>query len=280
MMPGDVGTITITIKNTATKATQTDTATYTSGGTTTTTTTTTDINADIESVYLYGREIEVISGNYRYPGELGTGQSMTITFAIKAPTKDGIYFPEVWIDVLGGRSVKYPIPIKVDSSSVAILASDVPSSIPIGDLSEIELSIANRRPNSINATSIAPSAEGIEFTPTEIFLGAMKPDEMSTVKFTLDPISIGRKDISFELTYKNGDNIHSESLTCSIDVADSPGVRLILVETPTSVYKGQIARISLDVANAKLSEITGVSVIPVTEVVLAPIRGIHRHDGA
>ncbi|MDI6860153.1 MAG: hypothetical protein QMC85_06635, partial [Methanocellales archaeon] len=69
------------------------------------------------------------------------------------------------IDVPGRRGVKYPIPIKVDSSSVAILASDVPSSIPIGDLSEIELSIANRRPNSINATSIAPRAEGIEFTP-------------------------------------------------------------------------------------------------------------------
>ncbi|MDI6860154.1 MAG: hypothetical protein QMC85_06640 [Methanocellales archaeon] len=98
----------------------------------------------------------------------------------------------------------------------------------------------------------------------------MKPDEVSTVKFTLDPISIGRKDISFELTYKNGDNIHSESLTCSIDVTDSPEVRLILVETPALVSKGEIARISLDVANAKLSEITGVSVIPVTEVVLAP----------
>ena len=71
---GDVGTITLTIKNTATKATQTVTVTHTSGGTTTTTTTTTDINADIESVYLYGKEIEVISRHYRHVGELGLVQ--------------------------------------------------------------------------------------------------------------------------------------------------------------------------------------------------------------
>ena len=75
LMPGDVGTITITIKNTATVATQTDTTTSTYVGTVTTTTTTKNINADIQSVYLSGKGIEVISGNYGHLGELGPGQS-------------------------------------------------------------------------------------------------------------------------------------------------------------------------------------------------------------
>ncbi|MDD2665431.1 MAG: hypothetical protein PHI74_02100, partial [Methanocellales archaeon] len=265
LMPGDVGTITITIKNTATTATQTDTTTYTSVGTTTSTTTTKSINADIERVYLSGKGIEVISGDYGHPGELGPGQSTTITFEIKAPTKEGTYFPEVLIDVLEGGSVKYPIPIKVDDSSVNILASKLPLAIPKGDLTEIELSIANLRPNSINSVSITPKAEGIEFTPNEIFLGTMTPDETSTVEFTLHPVSLDRKDISFELTYKNGDNMHSTILASSIDVEENPGVELILVDRPTSVLKGEKIDIELDIANRMSQSISSVRVVPMMD---------------
>ncbi|GEM_PF-99987 len=267
LMPGDVGTITITIKNTATTATQTDTTIYTPVGTTTTTK---NINADIESVYLLGNGIEVISGDYGNPGELGLGQSTTITFAIKAPVKVGIYFPEVLIDVLDGGSVKYPIPVKVDDSGVNILASNLPSAIPKGDLTEIELGIANLRPNSINSAIITPKAEGIEFTPNEIFLGTMTPDEMSTVEFTLHPVSIDRKDISFELTYKNGDNIHSTRLTSSINVEENPGVELIVVERLTSVLKGEEIDIELYVANGMSKSVSSVRVVPMMDGDISP----------
>jgi len=93
----------------------------------------------------------------------------------------------------------------------------------------------------------------------------MKPDEQSTATFTLHPTSLGKKDVTFVLTYKNGDNPHSESLTCSIDVREGSGVKLILAEYPTSVVKGKSARIELDVVNARSSDITSVSVVPITE---------------
>ncbi|UZE92722.1 MAG: hypothetical protein IB616_02680 [Methanosarcinales archaeon] len=265
LMPGDIGTIKITITNTAATATQVDTSTYTVGGSGTTTTTTTTVNADIQSIYLFGNGLTVLSGNYRNVGELGPGQSTTITFTIEAPTKDDTYFPKVWIDVLGGRSAKYPIPVKVDSSSVSLTASEMPSVILKDDASQVKLSIANKRPNSINSTVVTPMADGIAFAPTEIFLGAMKPDEQSTATFTLHPTSLGKKDVTFVLTYQNGDNSHSESLTCSIDVIEGSGVKLILAEYPTSVVKGKSARIELDVVNARSSDITSVSVVPIIE---------------
>jgi len=270
LMPGDIGTIKITITNTAATATQVDTSTYTLGGSGTTTTTTTTINADIQSIYLYGNGLTVLSGNYRNVGELGPSQSTTITFSIKAPAKDGMYFPEVWIDVLGGRSAKYPIPVKVDSASASLVASDVPLVILKDDASPVKLTIANKRLNSINSTVVTPMADGIAFAPTEIFLGAMKPDEQSTATFTLHPTSLGKKDVTFVLTYKNGDNSYSESLTCSIDVRGGSGVKLILAEYPTSVAKGDTTRIELDVVNMRSSDITSVSVVPVTDGRFAP----------
>jgi len=135
LMPGDIGTIKVTIANTATTATLVETNTY-SG---LTTTTTVPISANIQSAYLYGGDIEVLSG-----------KSMTITFAVKAPIKDGLYFPEVWIDVQGGRNTKYSIPVKVDSASVSLAASDMPLVILKDDTSEVKLTIANKRPNNSN----------------------------------------------------------------------------------------------------------------------------------
>jgi len=266
LMPGDIGTIKVTIANTATTATLVETNTY-SG---LTTTTTVPISANIQSAYLYGGDIEVLSGNYQNVGELGPGQSMTITFAVKAPIKDGLYFPEVWIDVQGGRNTKYSIPVKVDSASVSLAASDMPLVILKDDTSEVKLTIANKRPNSVNGTVITPTADGIEFAPAEIFLGTMNSDEQSTATFTLHPTSIGQKDVTFVLTYENGDNSHSESLTYSIDVIDGSGIKLILSEYPTSVAKGYTARIELDVVNTRSSDVTGVSVVPVTDGRFAP----------
>ena len=40
------------------------------------------------------KDVEVISVTYKQVGELEPGQSIPITFLIRAPTNDGIYFPE------------------------------------------------------------------------------------------------------------------------------------------------------------------------------------------
>jgi len=89
LLPGDIGTITATIKNTATSANIREN-TLTIGGDIVKVT---DINVNIESVHLDSKDVEVISGNFKQVGEIGPGQSIPITFLIRAPARDGIYFP-------------------------------------------------------------------------------------------------------------------------------------------------------------------------------------------
>jgi len=115
LMPDSFGTLTITIKNTATSASvvqkigqMSDTAYDT--------TKTMDINVNIENVNLEGNGIEVLSNAYDRVGEIGPGQSIPITFSIRAPSKSGMYYPEVWIDTTGGKSTKYPIPVNVNTA--------------------------------------------------------------------------------------------------------------------------------------------------------------------
>jgi hypothetical protein len=82
-------------------------------------------------------------------GELGPGQSTTITFSVKAPSKSGMYFPEVWIDTTGGTSTRYPVPVNVNTASgiqkqaILILDSSMPASVNPGDEIPVTLTMRN-----------------------------------------------------------------------------------------------------------------------------------------
>jgi len=149
LLPGDQGTITITIANTAAEASQTESTVDTRTGSTTTTTTTRDITALVESVYMYGQGMEVIEGNFQQVGALGPGQSMTLTFLVRAPKQAGMYFPEVWIRIPEGTSVKYPVPVNVNSpigiqkQAVLVLESTAPDSANPGDEIPVTLTVRN-----------------------------------------------------------------------------------------------------------------------------------------
>jgi len=64
ILPGEMGTITITLKNTAESATQSASDTFDTGTKSYTTTTSTDISAKVESATLVGKGVEVVRGSF------------------------------------------------------------------------------------------------------------------------------------------------------------------------------------------------------------------------
>jgi hypothetical protein len=147
LMPDGLGTITITVKNTATSATlKENTGLYISDAATTKVT---DINVNIENVKLEGNGIIVQSRDFQHVGEIGPGQSIPLTFSIQAPSKSGMYFPEVWIDTTGGRSTRYPVPVNVNTAvgierqAILIMASSLSGNVNPGDEIPVTLTISN-----------------------------------------------------------------------------------------------------------------------------------------
>jgi hypothetical protein len=180
LMPDSLGTITVTIKNTASSASISERtgplSTDLAG-----TTVVTDINTYIENVHLEGNGIGVLSDDFKRVGELGPGQSTTITFSIRAPDKSGMYFPEVWTDTYGGRSTRYPIPVNVNTASgiqkqaILIMDSSLPVSVNPGD--EIPVTLTMRNAGQLMAddvtlkitnvsTSIAPKSTDLYYLGT------------------------------------------------------------------------------------------------------------------
>jgi hypothetical protein len=147
LMPDSLGTISITVKNTATSASiKENTGFLTSDPTTTTIT---DINVNIENVHLEGNGIEVLSNDFARVGEIGPGQSIPLTFSIRAPSKSGMYFPEVWIDTSGGTSTRYPVPVNVNTpvgiqkDAILIMDSSLTGSVNPGDEIPVTLTVRN-----------------------------------------------------------------------------------------------------------------------------------------
>jgi hypothetical protein len=147
LMPDSLGTITIMVKNTATSATiRENTGLFIPDATTSKVS---DINVNIENVKLEGNGIIVQSRDFQQVGEIGPGQSIQLTFSIQAPSKSGMYFPEVWIDTTGGRSTRYPVPVNVNTAvgiqrqAILIMSSTLTGSVNPGDEIPVTLIVSN-----------------------------------------------------------------------------------------------------------------------------------------
>jgi len=193
LLPDSMGTITVTVRNTAASATiseKTGPLSSDSSGTTKVT----DINVNIQNVHLEGNGIIVLSNDFDRIGELGPGQSTTITFSIQAPAKSGMYYPEVWIDTLGARSVKYPVPVNVNTpvgiqkQAILILESSLTGSQNPGD--EIPVSVTVTNSGGMLADDVTVKVENVSSTVapknTDLYhLGGLGAGEQKTFDLVL-----------------------------------------------------------------------------------------------
>ncbi|HOT94691.1 MAG TPA: S-layer protein, partial [Methanoregulaceae archaeon] len=83
LQPGDLGTITATIRNTASTASLIRKENQVGSGGSLESTRSTDIAVEIENVRLGGDGVEVISGENRRIGAIGPGESVPVTFLVR-----------------------------------------------------------------------------------------------------------------------------------------------------------------------------------------------------
>ncbi len=241
-MPGDRGTVTVTLKNTATTPTVTiDESSY-------------DTNARIQSAVLepLSDEIIVLDSPYEEMGIIGPGDSIKLTFNVRVAENamDGNHNLELAIE---GNSFDYNskknIPLKVDSSNIKVIPSKALQLV--NGQSTIEFDVANTHPNELNSVSIKPEAEGVKFYPAEYFIGPMDPDELFTVEFDAvkDNSSgftedSGKINMSLTANYNNGINRHANVIG-NLNLADDSESS---ESNSTSVIAGGLVIISVPAA--------------------------------
>jgi len=216
LMPGDTGTITLVLTNTAQAASQKEGTGAVSGGTFATQRTT-DINAFIENVHLDANGIVVENDDFDRIGELGPGQSVPVTFVITAPQKSGIYFPEAWIDVRNGQSTRFPVLVNVNTdiatqrkASLAVHRI-LPDQVAPGDEFLVHLTIENTGLTRAGDVTVAvnSSQKSVALASTgRYYIPSLDPGELYplTLRFTSDRNTpAGINPVTVAITYTNID---------------------------------------------------------------------------
>ncbi|WP_321419390.1 COG1361 S-layer family protein [uncultured Methanomethylovorans sp.] len=202
-MPGDKGTIAIVLKNSATSYS------VTVGGETF------DTNARVQSATLTGTDgITVTTNSYTGNGVLGPGESLPLTYNIEIAdnVSDGTYFLD--FSIIGNSysfNNNWRIPVRVDSSSVRIIPSK-PLKLENGK-GTLQFDVANIRPNPISAVSVKLMADGVEFSPSEYFIGSMGADELYTIEVDAEDISgnlTSPRQLTLTANFRNGMNSHED----------------------------------------------------------------------
>jgi len=272
LMPGDTAILTLVVRNGEAVATQTTT----SGTVGDSTTTVHTLGATLEDISILpalsgGKQIRA-STHYEDLGYLAAGASIEVNFKliVDANISEGMYFPTVKIDVGGGTGVQYPLLIKVSNSTVDLLQTSVPSKISNGGATDIIITAVNKRENAVNEVIITPHGDNVDFIPSSYFLGSLAAKTSQNVVFSIKPLELGAQNLAFDVSYKNGDNLHTSSLHVPITVIQALDVAPIITNFPISITKGGSSRISIEVYNAKTEKITGVLITPICDATVIP----------
>ncbi|MCX6665320.1 MAG: hypothetical protein NT038_04580 [Euryarchaeota archaeon] len=272
LMPGDIAALTLTVTNGETTATRT---TATVEGSTSTTTTKT-IGAFLDNIWIVAAQSgnKQIYATLNYPdvGYLAPASHITMPFKLIADDNisEGLYFLTAHIDVESYQDVIYPIPIKVSNATVDAIATSIPSKISMGGTSDVTITLVNNRENSVDKVMVTPTGDDVGFVPASVFIGSLTAGDSQDIVFSIKPLASGTKNLTFDVNYYNGDNLHNTSLETTVDVVETLDVASIVTSFPSSITKGGSARISIEVYNAKTERITGVLVTPISNATVVP----------
>ena len=264
LMPGDSGTVTISLNNMATGEiyVREDNKTF-------------DMNAYILSATLgENSNIDVQDSVYSNVGLMGPGDTLELTFNIKAKKgiENSVHFLN--FQLIGGSDMydlNYKIPVKVDDRDLKLIVSNLPSTV-MNEITTITLDVVNTRANDVSSVIVKSDGDGVIFTPSEVFVGTITGGNSSTATFTLDTMdsSSGAKDVSFSASYYNGDNLHSSSdMSDTINVVEQSSLLLTAIEIEDSGSKYSITG---DINNVGTTDAKNVMVSVVESDDVEPIQ--------
>ncbi|MDD3857053.1 MAG: hypothetical protein PHP43_03280 [Methanoculleus sp.] len=237
LMKGDTGTLTVTIQNTGAET------------------------VAIRSARLYGSGVVPLSEPYPSVGEIGTGNSKTFTFSVRADGGEGTFYPTFVLDFRdGGGSLRYPVPIQVVDTPLSASVIQKPDAFAESRTADITVRVGNPRPNAASGVQVIPQGSGFTVTPTGGFIGSLAPDASGTVTFNLTPTA--ETDVTFQVVWRNGINTHTADLVLPVAFGeDKRQADPVITNVEVTPIAGGY-RIVGDVMNAGLESARSVIITP------------------
>lgn len=218
-----------------------------------------DTAVRIKRVAVASNEFEFLnSDTYSSVGTLEAGSARELTFTLRARAGNGVYYPQVQIDLGEAGSIRYAVPIRIDNSKVEVSLVNAPASYMKDQKNPIMVAVFNPRQSTVNGVTVTAAGTNLSVSDTTGFVGALAADQTRNVSFQITPQD--STDLALTVSYRNGLTQHSTVLTVPMTVdgrstAADPVVNGIEVSGSGGTYT-----LSGDVTNAGIEDARGVVV--------------------
>lgn len=204
-------------------------------------------------------EFECLNADtYATVGTLEAGSSRDLTFTIRADAGNGVYYPEVEIDLGEAGSIRYAVPIRVDNTGIQASLADAPSSYMKGQANDVTVAVFNPRQNTVNGVTVTAAGANLSVSDTAGFIGALAADQSRNVSFQVTPTD--STTLTLSVYYRNGLTDHSTVLTVPMTVGDRSTAADPVVNGIEVTASGDTYTLSGDVTNAGIKDARGVVV--------------------
>ena len=195
---------------------------------------------------------------------IGAGSTVTYSFEVTADPPDGTDYALFTVGALGGNPIHYPIPVKVSSVPLKAVITDKPTSFSLSTPANVTLSLENCRGAEVKNIVVSAEGTGVDVSPQQVLLGSLDGSDTSgsTDSSDVDFVIIPHQEsnVTFSITYQNGDNGHTVNVTLPIALSADKTAAVPILNNVVLTTSGPNYDITGDITNAGISNAEGVVV--------------------
>ncbi|PWR76317.1 COG1361 S-layer family protein [Methanospirillum stamsii] len=199
----------------------------------------------IDSVFLDGKkDIDVLAGNGQFEGKIGEGQSIKISFVIRAPPQSGLYFTQLLIRIRDHEYIKYPIAINVNTpistvrQPALILSQSSSGPIKPGESFPVKITLTNMGISQAEDITLRVKETGLNIAPLQtnaFHIAKLRQGEESSGEITFNTdkkTTSGIHKIPVEIAFTTPDKGETQvTETISLDIRGEADVSIMSLET-------------------------------------------------
>ena len=189
---------------------------------------------------------------------IGAGSTATYSFEVTANPPDGTSYALFTIGSVGGNPIHYPIPIKVSSDPLEAVITDKPSPFILSTPQNVTLTLENCRGAGVKNILVTGEGIGVDVSPKQALVQSLDGGSSSDVNFVITPHQ--ESNVTFSVTYQNGDNDHSVNVTLPITIGVDKTAAVPILNNVVLAASGSNYDITGDITNAGITNAEGVVV--------------------
>ena len=189
---------------------------------------------------------------------VGAGSTITysILFTVKPPC--GTYNALFTVGAQNGNAINYPVMIQISPNTLTGAITSQPTSFAPEAEQNVTLTLMNTGNGNINNVVITPEGSGIDADPAMELVSTISAGSSSAVTFGITPHQAS--DLTFNVSYQNGDNTHFTDVVLPITMGQDKTAAVPVLNDVALTTTGSDYDITGDITNAGITDAYGVIV--------------------